>query len=158
MRNISHIGHFDIVPAEPWTFDFITDSHIYFRSRHCRGAYACQPTITHSPHKQVWQLQKIKLFESIFLDFIIFRPYSRFYFIFIIQSLNILNNPVYLTTKNRKKENRRGFFFLFYKISLKGSTRGSLNVRWRNFCLQISPDIKYTETNIGQSVECAHDV
>ena len=21
----NHIGHFDIVPAEPWTFDFITE-------------------------------------------------------------------------------------------------------------------------------------
>ena len=62
--------------------------------------------------------------------------------------------------KERKKENRRGFFFFFFFLQnlFKGSTRGSLTVRWRNFFLQISPDIKYTETNIGQPVECAHDV
>ena len=70
----NHVGHFDIVRAEPWTFDFITElSHLlqkqtFSRATHYkyfavdRGAYACQPTITHSPHKQVWQLQKIKLF------------------------------------------------------------------------------------------------
>ena len=66
--------------------------------------------------------------------------------------------------KERKTENRRGFFFFFFffffflQDFLNGSTRGSLNVRWRNFFLQISPDIKYTETNIGQQVECTYDV
>ena len=63
-------------------------------------------------------------------------------------------------TKKREKEGKqkRVFSFFFLQDFFNGSTRGSLNVRWRNFFLQISPDIKYTETNIGQQVECAYDV
>ena len=45
----------------------------------------------------------------------------------------------------RKTDKFFFFFFFFLQDFFNGSTRGSLNVRWRNFFLQISPDIKYTK-------------
>ena len=119
-------------PAEPWTFDFLTElSHLLqkqtFKQSHPLQIFCCmprpiQPTITHSFLKQVWQLQKIKLFVSIFLGCIIFRP---FYFISIIQSLNMPNNPAYLKKKKKKKKRKREKEgkqkenIFFYKLSLK---------------------------------------
>ena len=44
----NHIGHFDIVPAEPWTFDFITElSHLLrkqtFKQSHPLQIFCCRP-------------------------------------------------------------------------------------------------------------------
>ena len=69
-------------------------------------------------------------------------------FYFYHPIVNIPNNPAYLK-KKKKRERKKAFFFFFFfffffllQDFFKGSTRGSLNVRWRNFFLQISPDIK----------------
>ena len=66
--------------------------------------------------------------------------------------------PCLSKIKRERRKTEEAFFFSFLQDFFKGSTRGSPNVRWRNLFLQISPDIKYAETNIGQPVECAHDV